>query len=125
MIKIFFHSVVDLITNSSTTIFTYSEGALGSVKDLINEMLKVFGVTDKTADDLFYLGVFSDRYEDFIDYFDDEDEISALGFPYKDKGYKEIRELIYADIIKVLKGEMEKPQWMIEFENYEGYSDPG
>lgn len=44
--KLKIHSGVDLITNSSTVIFTYSEGSLSALKDLVDEMLKTFGKTE-------------------------------------------------------------------------------
>lgn len=51
------HSVVDLITNSSSEIFTFvNTGYIKSVKELINELLKQGGST-KTADDLFDIEV--------------------------------------------------------------------
>lgn len=57
MFKFKLHSVVDVITNSSTVIYTYQNGSVDPAKELINEMLKLVGVTDKTADDLFYFAV--------------------------------------------------------------------
>jgi len=61
MVKIPMHSVIDLITNSSTEIFTYSENSLEPAKELINEILKLQGV-DKTCDDVFDLSIQFDEY---------------------------------------------------------------
>lgn len=112
--KIKLHSSVDLITNSSTVIFTYSEGSLQAVKDLVNEMLKVFN-QNLTFDDLFYAGIFvGDDY-----YFESED------FPqFEDiKDYKEIeklqREYLSNLKLQILKDEIEKPNWVIEVEKLE------
>ena len=116
VIKIKLHSIVDLITNSSTTIFTYSQGSLGEVKSLINEMLKVFEIPNKTADDLFYFGVFADDYSSAGDRDDDDEE---NGYPYSNADYEEEERLINDDIMKILKGEMEKPKWMIDYEETE------
>ena len=69
-IKIKVHSSVDLITNSSTTIFTFSEGSVDAVKELVNEMLKVFNEPYKKFDDIFYAGVFAEYY----DCYDENDE---------------------------------------------------
>lgn len=47
------HSVVDVITNSSTVIYSQADdGTISSVKDLINALLKIGG-SELTADDLF------------------------------------------------------------------------
>jgi len=113
-IKIYLHSSVDLITNSSTVIFTYSEGSLGSVKELVNEMLKVFGYEGKTFDDFFYAETF---IEDDYNY---SKERCGFGFP---KGIKDEKTFIKEIKLKVLKGEIEKPEWMINAEEYDGYYD--
>jgi hypothetical protein len=51
------HSIVDVITNSSTVIYTYQDNSIEPAKELVNEMLKLSGITDKTADDVFYYTV--------------------------------------------------------------------
>lgn len=94
--KLNVHSVVDLITNSSTTIYTFSDGSEETVKDMINEMLKVFG-SEQTADDLFWFGVFNEDY-DYYDYVKNYEELEAL-------------------INDILKGKVEKPEWMKEQED--------
>jgi len=68
-IKILMHSVIDLITNSSTEIFVYSENSLEPAKELINEILKLQGV-DQTCDDLFDLSVEMSDYglEQYLEY---------------------------------------------------------
>jgi hypothetical protein len=68
-IKIPMHSVIDLITNSSTEIFVYSENSLEPAKELINEILKLQGV-DQTCDDLFELSVEMSDYglEQYLEY---------------------------------------------------------
>ena len=106
VIKFKFHSMVDVITNSSTVIFTYQD-SVKEAKDLVNEMLKISGI-DKTADDVFYYGVFLDNYDRYIeseetDFFDD------LGYEERLKKCEEL-------VIQVMKGEIEKPEWMKEAE---------
>lgn len=59
-LKFKIHSVVDVITNSSTIIYTYQDDSIQPAKELIDEMLRLFGVTDKTADDIFKFSVKSD-----------------------------------------------------------------
>lgn len=97
--KIKVHSSVDLITNSSTVIFTYSEESLDAVKDLVNEMLKVFGKTE-TFNDIFYAEVFAG--DEYI-YTDSENYSKEI-----DLGQ------LMDDI---LSEKIEKPQWMKDVES--------
>jgi transglutaminase-like putative cysteine protease len=97
-IKIKLHSSVDLITNSSTVIFTYSEGAVQAVRELVNEMLKVFGHEDKTFDDLFYAETFLEE-----EYYYSENNSK---FPDNVEDTAEFLKNIKA---QVLVGEIEKP----------------
>jgi len=105
--KIKLHSSVDLITNSSTVIFTYSGGSLQAVKDLVNEMLKVFERTE-TFDDIFYAGVFLD---DTYRYTEDENEDEENTIP-EDVDIDKM-------IDDILIGKIEKPEWMISVEENE------
>jgi|ERR1035437_810975 hypothetical protein len=108
-IKVNLHSSVALITNSSTVIFTYSNGCIEPVKDLINEMLNVFDVKDKKADDLFYFGVFLNDYDSFLEENDDEDSFKIID--------------VEAIIDQVLAGEIGRPDWMIRADEDESYFD--
>ena len=98
IIKIKLHSSVDLITNSSTVIFTYSEGSLSAVKVLVNEMLKTFE-SDLTFDDIFWAQVLPDGYNDDIE------------LP---ENYEELE-------VQYIKGEIDKPEWMVNCERYDYY----
>ena len=85
MIIMKIHSIVDVITNSSTVIYTYQDNSIEPAKELVNEMLKLSGITDKTADDIFCfnvlynLEVLHDLYHDNIDpgYNDRYDKIDS------------------------------------------------
>ena len=68
MVSIPVHSVIDLITNSSTEIFVYSEKSLEPCKELINEILSLQGI-DKKCDDLFDIKVVFDErgLDDYIE----------------------------------------------------------
>lgn len=103
-IKIKIHSTVDLITNSSTVIFTYSEGAIKEVKEVIDEVLKLQGI-DKRADDLFYIDTFLDKT---CNYKKQED------FP--ENG--DIDEIIN----DVLIGKIDRPKWMNDAEEDESWN---
>jgi hypothetical protein len=61
------HSVVDQITNSSTVIYTYEDGSLEPCRQMIDELLRAFGV-DRKCDDAFYLRVRvdADRFVDWV-----------------------------------------------------------
>jgi hypothetical protein len=54
--KIPLHSITDLITNSSTTIYTYSDASEAAMRAMIDEFFKTFGI-DKKCDDVFTLMV--------------------------------------------------------------------
>lgn len=108
--KLKIHSVVDLITNSSTVIFTYSEGSLPALKELVNEMLKTFGMSE-TFDDVFYAGVFFEEDYHYIKFINNHcPELEMVDYNY-------LKDLKH----KILIGEEEKPDWMIEAEEYENY----
>lgn len=130
------HSIVDVITNSSTVIYTYQDGSVKPAKALIDEMLKIFNVNDKTADDIFYFGVFTseDRYLEFlsgdIDNYGStipEDCPKVVG-TWGSKEYKESFKSLedwFHNIQKlVLIGEIKKPAWMEEVETDDEYWNP-
>jgi len=56
MIKIKLHSLIDLITNSSTEIYTYSSASIEACKNMVDEFFKMTGV-NKTCDDVFELSL--------------------------------------------------------------------
>ena len=96
--KINIHSVVDVITNSSTTIYTYSEASsVDRAKELMQELMKVFGVTgdvddyfefclypsenwlDPHSDNAYDAGDNSkDEYGVFFDEFDSPEDIEKI-----------------------------------------------
>ena len=62
------HSVVDIITNSSTTIYTgATDGAVELVTTIINETLRQAG-SDKRADDLYEIKVVKEPDDDTDDW---------------------------------------------------------
>lgn len=130
MIKIKIHSIVDVITNSSTVIYTY-QNSIKEAKELVQEVLDIAGITDKTPDDIFYYGIFCDKDR----YFEAEHEDFPKDCPeidYSTPYNSEERRAIYAaqdkwlgDIkLSIMKGEIEKPNWMVdaEEEDYDGWS---
>ena len=120
MIKIQIHSVVDLITNSSTTIFTYSEGSVEPLKELVNEILKLSGKTE-TFDDIFNVEVFFDDI-----YIYSESDYERDNFKSDDEYQQYLIDIedINKTIDRIVKGEITKPKWMINYEESEGdYND--
>ncbi len=120
MIKINVHSVVDQITNSSTTVYIY-QNDIKVVKELVQEVLNLSGITDKTPDDIFYYHVFydEDKYKEKIEY-DKVDSAPKITASYKeekllyDKERKEQNKWFEDLMMSVLKGEVKEPQWMLD-----------
>ena len=100
IIKINLHSIADLITNSSTVIFTYSEGSLPAAKELMNEVFKLLNI-DKSFDDIFYAKVLP---EDIGDHDDMPDNWEELLHQY-------------------IKDEIEIQSWMQPIESYDYYTE--
>jgi hypothetical protein len=85
-----FHSVVDVITNSSTVIYTQASVAAATVaKDIINELLTIIG-SDKKAEDLFDIEVVP-MWEDSYDFFNYERHTLPEWLPHlpRSSDYKE------------------------------------
>jgi len=108
------HSATDLITNSSTTIYTYSESSLDVCKELIDEILDLLG-EKKKCDDIFALSVLAEDYT-YQEFLDDEDSPKKKGQP---KSSEEV------DIPKlmddIMHGLEKKPKWMKDAEKKENY----
>jgi hypothetical protein len=130
------HSVVDLITNSSTTIYTY-QNCIPEAKELVQEMLNLSGIKDKTPDDIFYYGVFSSDWR-YLDYINDEqeerDENEVIEGAYNIKAEygtdeyklqeKEQKQWFEELLVGIIKGEKEQPDWMDDAKSnsYSGYT---
>ncbi len=131
LIKLKIHSMVDVITNSSTVIYT-CQNSIKEAKELVQEVLNISGITDKTPEDVFYYGVFceDDIYFDSIG--DNEDGEMPEGIPKIDydtawnseerKEQNKAQEKWLDDLkLSIIKGEITKPDWMeeIEIDEYE------
>lgn len=128
MEKIKVHSVVDLITNSSTTIFTDYLGSVKVFKELVTEFIKVAGM-ETTFDDMFIVKVMGsdycyDRYFDRLD--DDDEEINdPFLIAYMAEENWQNRNKMFDDLFNdVINDIIEKPQWMIEAEEYDDETYP-
>ena len=107
---------MDVITNSSTVIYTYQD-SVTQAKELVVEVLKLAGMGDKTPDDVFFYGVFCE----------DDTYLESENCPDDAPCHTEWRErdklqkVWLNDIqIKIMKGEMDEPEWM---ENAAGPGD--
>lgn len=114
-IKLKIHSVVDVITNSSTVIYTNQGFSVEPAKEMINEFLKVFGV-EGTWEDYFYIDAFADTY--FYEY---NAKIEGFdGFSTREAKNNFLKDTFN----KVLRREIERPLWMKQAEGaYSQYGD--
>ncbi len=101
--KIRIHSMVDVITNSSTTIFTY-QNSIKEAKELVAEMLRLMG-SNETPDDVFYYGLF---YEDDYMYIERAAD-QGLDVP---NDTRKAEEWLDKFKISIMEGEIERPSWM-------------
>jgi len=113
MFSIKLHSVIDVITNSSTEIFTFHDDSVKVFDEMVNEMIKTFSPDDYEKGvrigDIFYRDVFGEE-DRLIDYILDENYDGKIeNYSFKDAA-KEF------DIIleSVLKGEIEAPSYFRE-----------
>jgi hypothetical protein len=113
--------VIDVITNSSTEIYSWYDNSVGACKEMLQEMLKVFGV-DKNVDDVFYITISCDVYG-YIDYIDNmtDSEYKVFGelFPDMPTEYKEKYNFILNIVEQVNSGKIAKPDWMLRAEKKE------
>lgn len=113
------HSITDLITNSSTTIFTYSDNSISALEEMVNEFLKTFGI-NKTCSEIFNVVLLSEDYvyEDYINELNENEE----NYPEGIDENTDIRQLVK----DVKSGLISKPKWFEEVEkseNHMGYCE--
>lgn len=65
MEKLKLHSIVDVITNSSTVIYTYQD-SIEESKELLQEILNIANI-EKSVDDLFYIDTFLEDISIYIE----------------------------------------------------------
>ena len=82
MQKIKIHSMTDLITNSSTTIYTHSEDSPAALEALVNEFFNSVGMTLKCSDVFnFKVEKNQDQYYDMLIDSLDEDDLMVKPLP--------------------------------------------
>lgn len=130
--KIYIQSYIDIITNSSTTVFTWAYNING-VKEIINSVLKASG-SNLTCDDLFDISIsYNVELGDTNDYYIDtaknilrdinDKELSSLVELYEEeysrrswKELDEIHEAIYNILVKNYN-EKTLDEWAENFNN--------
>ena len=127
--KINVHSLIDVITNSSTSIFITMHGkSVDEMYELLNEVLKIAD-SDKKAEDLFDIEIDRDWdsiVEKFIeneDFTEDEEKLVEEYEAFED--YKKARVFVMEKIVPCLKEsgrwedfntnyyEMEENSWLV------------
>jgi hypothetical protein len=125
--KIKIHSLVDLITNSSTTVYSYSNNSLIILKELVNEFFKSMGL-DKKYSDVFDMLVALDEEYAYHEYIDEhENAPDHFNEKYLAADYKGQGQMILNLIKEVASGKIEGNEWFVEMnkelinkENYIG-----
>ena len=112
-IKIPVHSLIDIITNSSTEIYVTSESSVEPAKLLLQELLNLEH-SNKTVDEVFTISVsvdmenladvLSDQMEEY-----DEDTYKELGL--EDKGWRESIDIIEKYVKDIQDGIIERPDY--------------
>jgi len=131
-IKLKLHSIVDLITNSSTVIYTYSHGCDVVLEKLFNELRDVFNIKE-SINDMFYISTLCDDdgyYSYLSEKLDNDDwenkelEISEeLLLILKDENadWKALSNAVNEAKEDVKYNRTEKPKWMHEAEKDSGW----
>ena len=117
--------ITDIITNSSSVVYSYAYGANAFYK-LVNELLQEIGV-DKKAEDLYDVYVIADKLLDYPEelFEDDPDKFEEFfgvtSEEWDDMSWDEERKLIEKAISEKSPEELEKMSDEIP-ENYDGFA---
>lgn len=107
--------------------FIYSSGSIEALENLVEELSEVFGL-NISADDIFYYGVFCEA-KVYACYENWENAPYDLDVPLKmsdsTQPYDERIDYVKGIINSVLKGEIEKPEWMEYVEEEEEADEYG
>jgi len=106
--KVVLHSFTDLITNSSTTIYTFSDESEQALVSLIDEICSTFGLKERCVD-LFSLNVMPNDNDRFIEWISEHhDEYPEIPSSLYEKGSYRVADNF---INNVCAGVIEKPLW--------------
>jgi len=114
MVRIPIHSMIDLITNSSTEIFVHSESSVKPAKDLLAELLKmensektvdeVFTFSIETGDLSYFIEILADNMEDY-----DEETFNKLGL--KDLNWAKQEEIVEQYVEDIENKKIKRPDY--------------
>jgi hypothetical protein len=112
MVKIPVHSLIDLVTNSSTEIFVHSEDSVAPAKELLTELLRLQGST-LTCDEVFEVTcqIDDDGLENYFGdlEYHDEDLNEQLGLS-EISDWKKRNEKIKEIVKEIREGKREMPE---------------
>jgi hypothetical protein len=103
------HSLTDLITNSSTVIYTYSDRSPKALKEMIDEIFKVLGVEQKCKD-VFDISVGAEN-DQLFDFIMDCDE-DFLPKEIIENDYSEAHKWLNKIFLDIESGAIKKPAWI-------------
>ncbi len=116
MFTIEIHSMVDLITNSSTELFTNSDESPKVLEEMINEFFKVFGINYKCLDIFTLTLMLNDRWE-FYGWIKDHRTDKDIPKSIREAADKYGTNDKLDDLIeKIINGKKTKPDWFIKME---------
>lgn len=106
---------------NTSTIFIYSSPAIKPFERLMEEIFITFGLEYSKASDLFYYDVFcKEETYAFFDWSSDPDA-NCVEIPHKLKNPIETpcakEAFVHGVIMDVLKGKLQKPEWMMHIES--------
>lgn len=110
------HSITDLITNSSTVIYTYSDDSPEACQKMIDAILGALGI-QSTCADMFTVSVEMDRDSLSDSLSDMDDDELPDGITRDRKNWRWASEAVNSVLDRVASGEIEKPQWLISLES--------
>ena len=88
------HSVIDLITNSSTELFIDYSGSIDHIKELVNYVLKMDGQLKLTCDDIFEIKIVDSYTGEDWEETEYQENPSELKFIVKDSKYEKLAKLV-------------------------------
>ena len=124
MAQISIHSVTDLITNSSTVIYTYSDGCQKALEEFLDELFLSMGMNVKCSD--VFVMMVTPNFNTCAEWIDEnEGRVNDPGLLAELASYKTRRPTIDKLIGDIAKGAIEKPEWFDDMckpvENSMGY----
>lgn len=111
-VKLNIHSIIDVITNSSTEIFVHSEDCIEPAKELLSELLRVLKI-DKSIEDLFDIKLKVTNIHEIISYYFcfENKYLLSLG-DTREKQEEALEQLI----LYVIQNKIEKPDWYDKYD---------